>query len=135
MENQDNIVFCCEECGVGIIRDSKSHDESVTNDEGKQWWCGDCCMLCPNNKIYVLSDGEQWSFGGEIREADIDDEQLYGEYGVEVGDMICVLDNGDMECSDDGLYEIYVSDQELEDIENGLEPRKIDGYYERVTSV
>lgn len=87
------------------------------------------------NKIYVLSDGEQWSHGGEIRKATIDDEERYSDYDVEVGDMICVLDNGDMECSSDGLYYIDVTDEELEWIENGLEPRKIDNYYERVKSV
>lgn len=81
--------------------------------------------------IYLLSDGEQWSYNGETRNATQDDVQNYEEYGVELGDIITVLDNGDMEVSSD-LYVIEVTDEELERIEMGLEPRKITDYYNRV---
>ena len=43
-EEKSNIVFHCSGCGVGIIRDSRDHDNCVTKD-GKKWYCPDCYHL------------------------------------------------------------------------------------------
>ena len=38
----DDIVFDCNHCGRGIIRNSRDHDACVSNDDGEIWWCEDC---------------------------------------------------------------------------------------------
>lgn len=40
-EDEPVIIFNCAKCKVGIIKDSKAHDNCVTQD-GKVWWCLDC---------------------------------------------------------------------------------------------
>jgi len=38
-----DIVFNCGGCGIGIIRDSRAHDECITKDD-IVWYCGDCAF-------------------------------------------------------------------------------------------
>ena len=43
-----DIVFNCINCGEGIIKNSKEHDECICiDDDGKMWRCGDCKYTAP----------------------------------------------------------------------------------------
>jgi len=43
-EEEDDIVFHCCSCNVGIIRNSREHDECWTDidDDEEKWYCADC---------------------------------------------------------------------------------------------
>ena len=41
-----NLVFCCYHCGVGVVLNSREHDECVTNDGGETWYCVACSDYC-----------------------------------------------------------------------------------------
>ena len=44
------IVWDCNHCGKGVIRDSEDHDNSMCNEDGSKWWCSSCFHdgKCPN---------------------------------------------------------------------------------------
>jgi hypothetical protein len=48
-EEEEYIIFNCARCDVGIIKDSKAHDNCITND-GKKWWCLECSSALRHNK-------------------------------------------------------------------------------------
>ena len=37
-----NIVWDCNHCGKGVIRDSEDHDNSMCNEDGSKWWSSSC---------------------------------------------------------------------------------------------
>ena len=44
-DEDDHIIFNCAKCEVGIVKNSRAHDNCVTRD-GKKWWCLDCSSEC-----------------------------------------------------------------------------------------
>ena len=38
----ENIAFCCANCGVPVIQNSREHDESVCSPDGEDWYCVNC---------------------------------------------------------------------------------------------
>ena len=79
-------IFCCYECGVGIVKDSKEHDNCVCDRDGEKWWCVDCgnnnsvvfkCGCC--DEITATSDGNThydygWVCDGCMDDLESDDE-------------------------------------------------------------
>jgi len=83
--------------------------------------------------IYILSDGATWSTECEIRKATKTDVKRWQEYDLTKGQIICCV--GDDFEIDDTITVLQITDEELERLQQyGLEPRKLDNYYERVTS-
>lgn len=37
-------IFHCAECNIGIIEDSKEHDNCMCNEDGEEWKCGNCAF-------------------------------------------------------------------------------------------
>ena len=79
--------------------------------------------------IFVLSNGEEWGLEGEVRWSTAEDVDRWEEDGVELGDVIAVVGDS-MEVSGD-LWTIEVTEEEMDDLNGGLYPRKFDDYYDR----
>ena len=84
--------------------------------------------------IYTLSDGENWSFDGEVRKATQEDAKRWKSYNVKKGNIISTLGNEEFESSSD-LYCLEVTSEEMEDLEEGGYPRHLDDYYDRLKYV
>jgi hypothetical protein len=83
--------------------------------------------------IYILSDGETWSSEGELRQATKDDVENWSEYDLIEGQSIfCVGD--DFEISDD-MTVLQITDDELEELQDGSHPRHLDNYYDRLVKM
>ena len=83
--------------------------------------------------IFVLSNGEEWGLDGEVRWSTAEDVDRWEEDGVELGNMIAVVGDS-MEVSGD-LWTIEVMDSEMDSLNDGLSPRKLVGYHERLAYV
>ena len=83
--------------------------------------------------IFVLSNGEEWGLDGEVRWSTAEDVDRWEEDGVELGNMIAVVGDS-MEVSGD-LWTIEVIEEEMDSLINGLSPRKLIGYHERLAYV
>jgi hypothetical protein len=49
IKEENDIVFNCASCNVGIVRDSCEHDECITAD-GDAWYCFKCSDKCPQDE-------------------------------------------------------------------------------------
>ena len=79
--------------------------------------------------IFVLSNGEEWGVEGDVRGATAEDVERWEEDGAGLGDVIVVVGDS-MEVSGD-LWTIEVTEEEMDDLNDGLSPRKFDNYYDR----
>lgn len=48
-EEEEYIIFNCARCDVGIVNNSRDHDNCITND-GKKWWCLECSSAMRYNE-------------------------------------------------------------------------------------
>ena len=55
-DEMQGFVFCCQQCGTGIIANSREHDECITVD-GEDWYCADCHNHCPLGEENENEDG------------------------------------------------------------------------------
>lgn len=92
------------------------------------------------NRIIVTSTGESWGGCLEIRPATEEDVHTWWnlcDEEMKVGDMIIVYDGEDfvkLEDAEELLY-LYITDKEMDELFEGLYPRKLDGFWDRVRSV
>ena len=84
--------------------------------------------------IYTLSDGENWNNFGEVRKATHEDAKRWKSYNVKKGNIISTLGNEEFESSSD-LYCLEVTSEEMEELEEGRYPRRLDDYYDRLKYV
>ncbi len=91
-------------------------------------------METRNIRIYVDTTGEQWGIEGDIRPANENDVNEWGEeYGIQLGDIISAYGLGDFEVGEDLAY-MHVSEEELDELDI-LTPRKLVDFYERARGV
>jgi hypothetical protein len=75
--------------------------------------------------IYVFENGEEWGESYEIEES-----EQHKDYNI------VTFPNGDWVQNGIGsLFSIVLTKKEYEDVCAGLEPRKVDNYYERCTYI
>jgi hypothetical protein len=108
-----SVIFDCNHCGKSIIKNSEDHDNCVTFDDGKKWYCLDCYDYGENAKSSDEEEEDEDSkhdseteFNLEIEDEDEDEDV------IDVRKWICPTNNELYLKSAEGiLYNIYTQDQ------------------------
>ena len=119
----EDMVNCsiCGNCPTAKYEDMTQY--------GQSWICKNCDKQFAHT-IYVLSDNETWATEGEIRRATKDDVKRWDDL-TEGQHIFCVGD--DFEISDGKTMTIIqITDEELEELQDGTKPRHLDNYFDRV---